>query len=52
MVLSPGGDPYSMMMMLVPLICLYFGGIALCKWLPSDRGQPSNANERMYAGVD
>jgi sec-independent protein translocase protein TatC len=33
MVLSPGGDPYSMMMLLVPLIVLYFGGIALCKWL-------------------
>jgi sec-independent protein translocase protein TatC len=34
MVLSPGGDPYSMMMMLVPLVLLYFGGIALCRWLP------------------
>jgi sec-independent protein translocase protein TatC len=37
MVLSPGGDPYSMMMMLVPLVGLYFGGIVLCKWLPSRR---------------
>ena len=37
MVLSPGGDPYSMMMMLIPLIFLYFGGIALCRWLPSRR---------------
>jgi sec-independent protein translocase protein TatC len=37
MVLSPGGDPYSMMMMLIPLVALYFGGIALCKWLPSRR---------------
>ncbi len=37
MVLSPGGDPYSMMMMLVPLIALYFGGIGLCKWLPGSR---------------
>ena len=37
MVLSPGGDPYSMLMMLVPLVGLYFGGIALCKWLPSSR---------------
>ena len=35
MVLSPGGDPYSMMMMLAPLVALYFGGIGLCKWLPS-----------------
>jgi len=32
MVLSPGGDPISMMMMLVPLIGLYFLGIGLCKW--------------------
>ena len=37
MVLSPGGDPYSMMMMLVPLVGLYFGGIAVCRWLPSRR---------------
>jgi sec-independent protein translocase protein TatC len=40
MVLSPGGDPYSMMMMLVPLVALYFGGIALCQWLPSRRPPP------------
>lgn len=39
MVLSPGGDPYSMLMMLVPLVGLYFGGIALCKWLPNNRGE-------------
>lgn len=38
MVLSPGGDPYSMMMMLGPLILLYFGGIALCHWFPANRG--------------
>jgi sec-independent protein translocase protein TatC len=37
MVLSPGGDPYSMMMMLIPLVFLYFGGVALCKWLPAKR---------------
>ena len=37
MVLSPGGDPTSMMLMLVPLVGLYFAGIALCKWLPSRR---------------
>jgi sec-independent protein translocase protein TatC len=53
MVLSPGGDPYSMLMMLVPLIGLYFSGIALCKWLPSDRGtMDREANERAYAGTD
>jgi sec-independent protein translocase protein TatC len=40
MVLSPGGDPYSMLMMLGPLVLLYFGGIALCKWLPSPRRGP------------
>jgi sec-independent protein translocase protein TatC len=38
MILSPGGDPYSMMMMLGPLILLYFGGIALCHWFPAHRG--------------
>jgi sec-independent protein translocase protein TatC len=34
MVLSPGGDPYSMMMMFVPLTILYFGGVAACYYLP------------------
>lgn len=34
MVLSPGGDPYSMMLMMIPLVFLYFGGIGLCKWMP------------------
>lgn len=43
MVLSPGGDPYSMMMMLVPLVALYFGGIGLCKWLPNNRGPAVSA---------
>jgi sec-independent protein translocase protein TatC len=38
MVLSPGGDPYSMLMMLIPLVGLYFAGVGLCKWLPSRRG--------------
>lgn len=33
MVLTPA-DPYSMMLMFVPLVILYFGGIALCKYLP------------------
>ncbi len=35
MVLSPGGDPYSMMLMMIPLVVLYFAGIGLCKWRPS-----------------
>lgn len=37
MVLSPGGDPYSMMMMAGPLTILYFLGIMLCKYLPKTR---------------
>ena len=37
MVLSPGGDPYSMMMMAGPLTVLYFLGIMLCKYLPKSR---------------
>ena len=36
-VLSPGGDPYSMLFMAVPLVFLYFGGIMLCKWMPRGR---------------
>jgi sec-independent protein translocase protein TatC len=51
MVLSPGGDPYSMMMMLVPLIALYFGGIALCRWLPSP-GSARPAAKRSLASKD
>ena len=51
MVLSPGGDPYSMLMMLVPLILLYFGGIWLCKALPSSR-EASPVEVEAYAGVD
>lgn len=33
-VLSPGGDPYSMMFMFAPLVGLYFLGIALCRYMP------------------
>jgi sec-independent protein translocase protein TatC len=46
MVLSPGGDPYSMLMMLVPLVGLYFAGVGLCKWLPNRRGPAVNPNAR------
>ena len=35
LVINPGGDPYSMMLMLVPMVFLYFGGILLCKWMPA-----------------
>ena len=34
MVLTPGSDISSMMMMFVPLTGLYFLGIALCKYMP------------------
>ncbi len=33
MVLTPA-DPISMLLMACPLTFLYFGGVALCKWLP------------------
>jgi sec-independent protein translocase protein TatC len=33
MVLTPS-DPYSMLLMAVPLIALFFLGIWLCKWMP------------------
>ncbi len=53
MVLSPGGDPYSMMMMLVPLIGLYFGGIGLCKWLPAMSGSSApRRDSKEMARVD
>ena len=61
MVLSPGGDPTSMLLMFVPLVGLYFAGIALCKWLPPRRGCPNvslelrftrdRASQRMAARV-
>lgn len=34
MILTPGGDPYSMLLMAVPLTLLYFGGVLLCKMMP------------------
>lgn len=37
MILSPGGDPYSMLLMAIPLTFLYFGGVLLCKYLPKGR---------------
>ena len=36
MVLTPGGDPTSMVLMLGPLILLYFLGMLLCKWMPRE----------------
>ena len=40
MILTPSPDPYSMLLMGVPLIGLYFGGIALCRITP---GRPLNS---------
>ena len=37
MVLTPSADPYSMLLMFVPLTFLYFGGIWLCKAMPGQR---------------
>jgi sec-independent protein translocase protein TatC len=34
MLLTPSADPYSMLLMGVPLVLLYFGGIWLCKVMP------------------
>jgi sec-independent protein translocase protein TatC len=33
MLLTPS-DPYSMLLMMTPLIALYFFGIMLCRWMP------------------
>lgn len=45
MVLTPA-DPISMLLMAVPLTCLYFLGIALCKWMP--KGRNPFAMEEVY----
>jgi sec-independent protein translocase protein TatC len=37
MLLTPSGDPYSMLLMALPLTVLYFGGIMLCRFLPRQR---------------
>lgn len=42
-VLTPA-DPYSIFLMAVPLVLLYFGGVLLCRWLPR-----SGASERFEA---
>ncbi|MCA9265630.1 MAG: twin-arginine translocase subunit TatC [Planctomycetales bacterium] len=36
MVLTPA-DPSSMLLMAIPLVLLYFGGVGLCKWMPKRR---------------
>ncbi len=37
MFLTPSGDPYSMLLMAVPLCLLYVGGILLCRYMPKGR---------------
>jgi len=45
MVLTPSGDPYSMVLMAGPLTALYFGGIALCRYLPRNRSPFDDLDE-------
>ena len=37
-------DPSSMLLMVVPLVGLYFGGIALCRYMPRF-GRPADFEE-------
>jgi sec-independent protein translocase protein TatC len=36
-ILTPSPDPYSMLLMAIPLTLLYFGGVLLCKYMPRHR---------------
>ena len=42
MILTPA-DPYSMILLMIPLVFLYFLGIGLCKFMPRGRGLGSQA---------
>jgi sec-independent protein translocase protein TatC len=42
MILTPA-DPYSMILLMCPLVCLYFLGIGLCRFMPRGRGLGSAA---------
>jgi Sec-independent protein secretion pathway component TatC len=42
MIFTPS-DPYSMLMMMLPLIGLYFFGILLCWWMPRRVGEFADA---------
>jgi len=44
MLLTPS-DPYSMLLMAIPLTALYFLGIGLCKWMPRGRNPFAEAYE-------
>src|SRR5208282_2880120 len=39
MILTPTGDPYTMLLMAGPLTLLYFGGVLLCKLLPKAKSR-------------
>lgn len=45
MIITPGGDPYSMLLMMAPLVGLYFLGIGMCKWMPQGRNPFSEVYE-------
>ncbi len=42
-VFTPSPDPWSMLMMGIPLVMLYFGGILLCKHMPRHRSPYADA---------
>ena len=42
-IFNPSPDPYSMMLMALPLTGLYFGGILLCLWGNQGRRRPRTA---------
>jgi sec-independent protein translocase protein TatC len=39
MILTPTGDPYTLLLMACPLTVLYFGGVLLCKMLPKAKSR-------------
>ncbi|MFN5755890.1 MAG: twin-arginine translocase subunit TatC [Planctomycetia bacterium] len=43
-VLTPA-DPYSLLFLAIPLCLLYFGGLAICRWLPPTGGSPRHERE-------
>jgi sec-independent protein translocase protein TatC len=45
MILTPTPDPYSMLLMAIPLCGLYVLGILLCKWMPQSRNPFPEAYE-------
>ena len=45
MILTPSPDPYSMLLMAIPLCGLYVLGLGLCKWAPQGRGLFSHVYE-------